>query len=305
MTDIRAITDEDVPRIAEKWNGRLIHEPIDAARFRSTIMGDANYEPAGHLVAVEDGAVVGFVSAICRDGVPGRDGKGSREDANRGYVRDIFGSSEEVLGSLLDAALAFLKKGGKSHILTGEYTGSYVTPGVDSRYEALVSFLRTRFPEESTLDDMEADLKAPLPNAYQQSAIRRAERYGVRIEPYDSTTLSAMRGFVDALGMGSWFPPGWEQGYEYDRDAFVALRDGEIVGWTDYDPTGDAISLGPIGVAPEHRGHGIGSWLVVECMREGVRRGYGRIWAGWTNTPFYIPQGWRVFRRYIVFETRL
>lgn len=304
MVVFRPIRSQDVPQMVAAWNAHLTHEPIDEAKFRSTILGDANYEAAGHLVAVRGDEVVGYVSAICRDGVPGRDGKGNQNDANRGYIRDIFGGSEEVLGGLLNLGLAFLEKRGKSHILTGEYTGSYVTPGVDSRYETVCAFLRSRFPEESTLDDMEADLKAPLPNAYQIDSIRRAEKYGVRIEPYASTMLGAMRGFVDALGQDSWFPPGWEREYEYDRHAFVALRGDEIVGWTDYEPEDDAISLGPLGVAPDHRGHGIGSWLVVECSLEGVRRGYDRIWAGWTNTPFYVPQGWRVFRQYIVFETR-
>ena len=305
MIQLRPVTEEDVPRVVKAWNASLPHEPIDDARFRATFMRDPNYERDGHLVAVRDDSIVGFVSAICRDGVPGRDGKGRPDEADRGYVRNLFGDTESTLSALLDAALGFLRDRGKTRILTGEYTGAYITPGIDSRYEALTAFLRERFDEESTLDDMEAALTAPLPNAYQRDAIRRAEEYGARVEPYAAAMLPAMREFVRALAIDQWFPPGWEKQFEDDWPAFVALRGDEIIGWTDYWPGDDALSLGPIGVSPEHRGHGIGSWLIVACMEEGVRRGYERIWAGWTNTRFYIPNGWHVFRQYIVFERRV
>ena len=226
----------------------------------------------GHLVAERDGEIVGFISAICREGDVGADGKGTPADRERGYIRDLFGDSDATLDALLAGGLSYLASRGKTQILTGEYTGSYITPGVDSRYEGLTSFLRARFDHESTLDDMDAELRAPLPNAYQAEAIGRATAHGVRVEPYAAHMLPAMRGFVGALGMEQWFPPGWEAGYEHDRDAFVALRGAEIVGWTDYDPTNDPLSLGPIGVAPAHRGYGIGTWLIVACMEEGVRR---------------------------------
>jgi len=85
----------------------------------------------------------------------------------------------------LERGVEFLLRQGKTHILTGEYTGRYITPGIDSRYTELTAFLRERFDAESTVDDMEADLRLPLPNAHQASAGRRAAEYGVRVERYD------------------------------------------------------------------------------------------------------------------------
>lgn len=309
MTEIRGMmpgdTPEDIAGVIKAWNQHLLHAPVTADRFRKVILEDPNFSADGHQVAVREGRIVGFVSAICRDGVPGADGKGRIDHANRGYIRDIFADSESTLKGLLERGLEFLRQQGKTHILTGEYTGRYITPGIDSRYSELTAFPRGHFDSESTVDDMEADLRLPLPNAHQQSAKRRAAEYGVRIERYDPSMLPAMRGFAVALGMDQWFPPGWEEGYEQDRLAFVAIKGDEIVGWTDYAPEDTAVSLGPMGVAPEHRGHGVGSCLVLECMLEGCRRGVDRIWAGWTNSPFYVPNGWHVFRQFVVFEKQL
>lgn len=289
----------------QAWNDSLVHEPVTEARFRAVILQDPNYEADGHLVAVREGRVVGFVSAICREGASGRDGKGRPQDAGRGYIRALFGDADTTLSRLLERALAFLHDRGKRHILTGEYTGGYITPGIDARHASLVAFLRDRFDSSSTLDDMEADLTAELPNDYQRQAQERTGAYGVRVEHYAPSMLPAMRGFVADLAIDQWFPDGWEDGYRRQRQAFVALRGDQIVGWTCFGDGETALSLGPMGVAPDHRRQGVGSCLVLACMLEGVRRGYERIWAGWTNTPFYIPSGWRVFRQYVVFEKRL
>jgi hypothetical protein len=55
--------------------------------------------------------------------------------------------------------------------------------------------------------------------------------------------LPAMRDFAVALGMDQWFPSGWEEGYEQNRLALVAIKGDEIVGWTDYAPEEAAVSL--------------------------------------------------------------
>jgi predicted N-acetyltransferase YhbS len=305
VTEIRTIRPEDAPAVVQAWNQHMIHSPVTEDQFRRVIMDDPNFSAPGHLLAERDGTVVGSVSAICRHGVAGADGRGRADHADRGYIRDIFADSQSTLDALLTPGLAFLRQQGKTHILTGEYTGRYITPGVDSRYDALSTLLRERFDCESTVDDMEADLRLPLPNEHQRRAEQSAREYGVHFERYEPSMLPAMRGFAAALGIDQWFPPGWEAGYGAQHLAFVARKGEQIVGWTDYAPEDTAMSLGPMGVAPEHRGHGIGSCLVLACMREGQRCGLDRIWAGWTNSPFYVPNGWRVFRQFIVFEKQL
>jgi len=134
-------------------------------------------------------------------------------------VRDLLGESEPTWIELLDAALHFLQSRGKTHVLTGEYTGFYVTPGIDSRYEGFCAFLRDRFDTESSLEDMEADLTGGQPNGFQRRAEARASAYGVKVDRYMPSMLPAMRGFVQELGISQWFPPGWEEGYRAERVA--------------------------------------------------------------------------------------
>jgi hypothetical protein len=84
------MTSDDTAGVIEVWNQHFPYAPVTIDRFRKVILEDSNFPPDGHLVAVRKGRIVGFVSAICRDGVPGADGKGRQDHADRGYIRDIF-----------------------------------------------------------------------------------------------------------------------------------------------------------------------------------------------------------------------
>ena len=301
---IRSITPMDIAAIVRQWNEALCYDPLDERQFRRIIFEDPNYEPEGTLIALDGTTIAGFIAAIARDGVQGKDGRGRPEEAGDGYIRAIFAvegyAPDSALAPLLDRAEGYLRGKGKKRIRIVQYTGRYFFPGIDTRYQTLIQFLEgAGFQRASTIDDMDADLTDYTPNPYQRNAIQRAQSYGVQVVDYMPSMLPALRRFVERIQIPQWFSEGWEAYYKH---MVVAFLGGEIIGWANYSPGTEYGSFGPIAVLPEHRGHGIGTWLLVESMLRVQRHGLPRIWASWTNTPFYVPNGWKICRQYLVFE---
>jgi GNAT superfamily N-acetyltransferase len=58
------------------------------------------------------------------------------------------------------------------------------------------------------------------------------------------------------------------------RSCFIAINEGEIVGFGCYDAT--ALGLfGPVGVRESHRGRGLGKALLLACLLDMKLKGYG------------------------------
>ena len=161
------------------------------------------------------------------------------------------------------------------------------------------------FRRDQVIDDMDLDLKSFQISDYQKDARRRTAEFGVSIEEYDPSMLDRMRTFVEKANMTSWFPEGWEEGYRKKGNKFVAVKGEEIIGWASYWPRAGTAGFGPIAVLEEMRGHGIGSSLLLECVLSMQESGADRVLAGWTNTPFYVPNGWKICRQYAVFEREI
>ncbi len=61
----------------------------------------------------------------------------------------------------------------------------------------------------------------------------------------------------------------------------------------------------PTAVLEEMRHNGIGSCILLESVLRMKDQGAKRAVALWANTPFYIANGWKVFRQYTVFVKTL
>ncbi len=303
----RTLSPPDVSEVVQGWNRTLPYDTIDDVRFRDVILEDPNHEPEGTLVAVDDGRIVGFMDVITRDSVEGKDGRGSMEGKEHAYLRGLYALPEypiaEVLTPLLAQTESYLREKGKRSIHVVKYTGRYFFPGLDARYERILRFLDSKgFERASMIDDMDVDLTNWTPNAYQQDAIRRAKAYGAHVVDYAPDMLDALRRFAEQAQIPHWFAPGWEEAY---KTMIIAFRDEKIVGWANYSLLEEYGSFGPTAVLPEHRSHGIGTWILVETMLRVQRHGLPRIWAHWTNTPFYELSGWKVCRQYVFLTKQL
>ncbi|MEM2884973.1 MAG: GNAT family N-acetyltransferase [Thermoproteota archaeon] len=303
--ELRPIRRQDVAQVVRGWNACLPYDKISKEAFESIVFGDPNFEEEGNVVAALDQEVVGFSSAVAREGVAGRDGRGREREKDFGYIKGLFAleghRSEGLKTALLDSALDFLRSKGKKTAKVGQYTGRFFFPGIDVRYEKELGFYRESGFEEVVALDL-ADFQ---PTEYQRNAMRRAKSIGVVVEPYQPKYLEKMRRFVEKLNCPQWFPEGWESDFAESGNTLVALLGTDVVGWASFHPSPDGGDFGPIAVLEELRGNGIGTCLLLESVLRMKELATPNVTAIWANVPFYVKNGWKVSRRYAVLQREL
>ncbi len=307
---IRPLRRSDIAKVVSGWNTCLRYDRITQIRFESTVFDDPNYEKEGNLVATRNDEIVGFIAAVAREGIAGQDGAGRIHEKDFGYIKGLFVIKQHrekgVERDLLKQALGFLKSRGKTIARVGEYTGRYFFPGIDTRHkEELRLYLENGFEETDAEEDVMTDLKTFQPTEYQREAQRRTEELGVVIKPYQSKFLDAMRRFAEGLDYPQWFPKGWESDFGGKGYTLVAVLGTKVVGWAEFHPSSEGWLFGPIAVLEELRRRGIGTCLLLESMFRMKELGAANVTAGWANVPFYVRNGWRVSRRYIVCQKDL
>lgn len=310
MIEIRTLEKSDIPEVVEDWNQSLMHDKVSEERFENVILKDPNYEKEGNFVALDQGKIVGFVSAVAREGVSGKDGKGRSEEKDDGYIKGFFVLDNYwdtgIEEKLLDEATEYLKSKHKSVIKVVVYTGSFFFPGIDMRYERLLYFFdENGFERISTVGDVAVNLTDFEPTEYHKEARRRIAKIGVEITKYHPGMLEKMREYVERLDMKQWFPEGWEERFSESGHTLVALKGADIVGWANYWPGKERGEFGPIGVLEELRGNGIGICLLLESMLRMKELNTPRAIAAWAATGFYSKSGWEVCRQYVVFQKEL
>lgn len=316
MLEIRTLERPDIPEVVEGWNRSLVYDRVTQERFEKVILNDPNYEKEGNNIGIYQGKIVGFVSAVAREGVAGKDGRGQLDEKDHGYIKGLFVLDDYwdtgVGEKLLDQAAEYLRSKNKSLINVVVYTGRYFFPGIDMRYERLLDLLAGNgyerlldWGEICTIDDLVVNLTDFEPTEYHNKARKRLSRMGVKITTYRPEMLEKMREYVEKLDMGHWFPAGWEQGFGESGHTVVALKDQEIIGWANYWPEPQGGGFGPIGVLEAFRGNGIGSCLLLESMLRMKKLGIPKATAGWAVTDFYLKSGWKICRQYAPFQKQL
>jgi GNAT superfamily N-acetyltransferase len=84
---------------------------------------------------------------------------------------------------------------------------------------------------------------------------------------------------------------------------FHIERNGDVAGFAAHDANNQGLGFfGPAGVAPEHRGHGFGSALLLACLADARTLGYERVIIPWADAvDFYVKAcGARVAHRFFV-----
>ena len=62
---------------------------------------------------------------------------------------------------------------------------------------------------------------------------------------------------------------------------------------------------GPTAVLKNMQHNGIASWMLLESILQMKQKGLKKIYGCWTNTkifPFFVKNGWKIFRQYNVFK---
>lgn len=101
----------------------------------------------------------------------------------------------------------------------------------------------------------------------------------VRALPPDHTRILA---FVKEHFGDGWVNECRQALSHQPNNCFVAVRDGQVVGFACYDATSKGF-FGPIGVDPSERGHGVGRALLLDCLHAMHWDGYGYAVIGWCD----------------------
>ncbi len=309
---IRPYRGTDEAALLPLWNATLTCDPIDEAGFRTRVLLDANFDPAGLLVAEAkgDSQLAGFLLSITRR-VPlflqGLEPEqawitafGVRPDRQR----------QGIGQQLFDTALERLAGQGRQRVLISPYTPNYVAPGVDvDAYPAALAFLQGRgWKITSTPISMRAELTGfQIPAEIAALEQRLAEQASVVVRPVRPADLPVLLPFIARNFGWDWFRFAQDAllqlfGPGSDEICFlVAARGDEIVGYCQQRRE----RFGPFGVAPALRGQGIGRLLLFHCVAAMLAKGFHCAWFLWTGinaARLYELAGFRQVRQFAILQ---
>lgn len=303
---VTPVLESELSEIAAAWNAALPHDTVSEKGLRRVLLQDPNYERGGVLVARhDDGSVLGLTACVVRRTVEGHDGGGRPHEFPYAFLNGFFVVEGDRGDAAADALLTevehYAAEADKRYVRVTMYTGPYVYPGLDVRYERLRAILgERRYRDIHTIEDVGVDLRDVQLGERLERARARVGSDSV-VLPWRPELLPMMRRFAEEGNQAQWFPVGWESRYaEPDGTTLVLRRGEEIVGWAHYYPGSPHSGFGPTLVLDRERSKGYGSLLLLECMARARERGAEYMDAGWANTGFYVRNGWQIVRRFAV-----
>jgi len=179
--------------------------------------------------------------------------------------------------ALLAAAETRLADLGARRVRIGGNPPCYAWPGIDVRYTPAVCLARrSGYELTDTAWNMTADLTLTHPAAESDTA--HLESAGVKILPAGPDTAD----WVRTIWGDGW---AWEVEQSLNRpDAgcYVAVRDGEILGFAAYGANRPSW-FGPMGTAPSAEGLGVGRVLLRRCLTDQHAAGRSTAQIGWAG----------------------
>lgn len=273
-------------------------DQIDVPLLTRQILLDTNFREAGSFVGYRDDEPVAYCWAVKRQ-VPLEN---APDDSDRGYIV-TFGTkpeawSGELANALLETAESYLKSAGCTSCWISPYAPGYFTPGLEDA-KTVEFLLRVGYEVSSRPLAMQLDLTTLQVPAHVK------EGPGVEIRTYEPGLTIPLLRFAEETFQGDWV--------RFARDAArdilrgdnpgrlqIAIVDGRVVGFAHYQGG----RFGPIGVARELDGTGIGSMLMLRTLEAMRTNGTERAWFMWTDdrtaARFYAPWGWKEWRRFSV-----
>lgn len=315
MLKVVPLMDVPVADLVTLWNLALGDDyPMREALFRRSVPGDLNFLPGASFAALDDGRPVGFVVAKANRefvGVPvKRLGHINSLVVHPDYRRRRIGSG------LLRKAVEVLREHRPAAIHLGRDTFHFF-PGVPEELAGARAFfaaMGAEFAEVQT--DLIGDLGAyELPESVKQTL----QREPVEIRPCRPEEVPLL---AEHLRLS--FPGRWQ--YEFSKylydggdpaDYIVVVEQGKVIGfcrigtpesvwigpssyWAPLFPGGRFGGAGPLGVAREARGRGLGLAVTACAVAELKRRGITRACIDWTTlVDFYGLLGFKPWKRYI------
>lgn len=307
---IRAYRAGDGAALVELWRRSAAADAPSYEWFCDAVLLDANFDPAGLLVAVGGERPVGCAYAVRRRTPLA----GTEMDIDTGWVPFFFvdpaARCQGIGSALLSAACDFLRGLGRRTVDFGCYTPHYFVPGIDSdRYPDGGRLLaRMGFEVRSSAVAMDLSLvDFAIPDDVRRERARCDDDGFV----FGIPTREDIRDVIDFAGTA--FAPDWGEAI---RDFVlagrplhqirVARRDGHVAAFCMYGGyRGIRERFGPFGVDPPLRGAGLGKVLLYDCLAAMSGDGLHGAWFLWTGEEspagrLYHRAGFRITRRFDV-----
>lgn len=276
---IRTVRPRDQGDLLRLWNDSAHYDPLTAALLEEKIQGDPDFESALCLVAEAGEAIVGFGVGVVRQVVQSR----------RGFVKllavDPIHRRQGIARAILHRLETGLASRGATTIRIHESAPNYLTPGIDLRYGEGISLVESagyeRVGEARNLvvDCRDEAFALPLWPATSAVEVRRAERH----------EYAALRDFLHDNFWPGWGAEVFAALENAPPAVYLALRDGEIVGFAAYDANNRNTGwFGPMGVSGDQRHSGVGSVLLRRCLGDIQAQGHTIATIPWADAvPFY------------------
>lgn len=311
---IRPFRQRDMAPVVALWNHTLTKDPITEERFWQLFLLDCNFDPEGFLIAEQDGEVVGALQAMVRRYPIGSLGL----QPTMGWITLFFVSAKHRragIGSrLMEAGLSFLRAKGRTEVMCNGYAPYYIFPGVDDDFpEALAFLARHGFDKVSDPVAMGMRLEGVrMPDPVRE---KRAEllKEGYEIRMFRREDTLPLLDFTEKH-FPHWQPSLLEGLQKANLEIIVALHDGEMVGYTQWEnpyndpPKGAQGRFGPFGVRADLRSKGIGAVIFYELIERVTGAGARYLWFGWAggrNLSFYERAGCVITRQFRLFKRGL
>jgi mycothiol synthase len=312
MTIIRPYEGRDEAALLALWHAVLPLDPINAAVFRTRVLLDPNFQPAGLLLAEEAGEVLAFVLSIRRQ-VP-LFGQGLEPEQSWITAFGVHPARRRqgIGRELLATALARLAGTGCRKVSISPYTPNYFIPGVDvAAYPEAVQFLTALgWRVVSQPIAMQVDLTGfQVPPAIEALG-RELAATGIQIGPLEAADLPELMPWIAQYFGWDWYRFAQEYllelfGRGSDEIGFFVARHGKrIVGYCQQRRE----RFGPFGVLPELRNRGIGRVMLFRCLAGMPAQGWRCAWFLWTGqdaSRVYRQAGFRPIRQFAIMHREL
>lgn len=309
---VRPYRPDDEAAVVRTWNAALASDPITFTTWRTKVLLDPNFDPAGCLVAEAEGEARGFVLSLVRRVPFFTDGLQPDDAWITAYGVDPAWQGQGLGSALLTQALDRLRRLGRKSVSLAPYVPNYFTPGADlAAYSYGVEFLQHfGFSVQSRPLSMRAELTGfRTPPAIIETGERlRAE--GIAVRPVVASDIVPVLSFIQQHFSWDWHREA--SGVLLDLFAgdprqvgmVVAEKDGEVLGYAEHR----AERYGPFGVNPTLRSRGIGQVLLATTLTEMLKKNYHAAWFLWTSDDaarLYAQCGFHEVRRFAVLKKEL
>jgi len=292
----RLFTESDIKALVKFWNANVPFDRLTPALLREKTVEDADFSPELTLVVERRGKLVGFMQGILRTFGDERVGWLKLFAVDRDYRR------QGIATELADRIEGLLKERGAGTLRVVDSNPNYLQPGIDPRYTEAIAFLERRgYQRFADTVNLEADLRSQSFGTSGEERRLKAQGFDIRrATPEDA---GAVRDFL-GRHFAAWIPEVSNTFSNRPISLHLALRGGEIVAFSAHEGNNRGTGwFGPMGTAPEHRGHGLGGVLLLRCLRDLKRQGYRVAVIPWVGPiAFYLhycgAKVTRVFWRY-------